>query len=391
MVRVGLAVLAFASAAGACHGSSDGTAADAGSATTDGGATDAPANEAAATPFTEAAMRAAATAFNSKLCEAQARCDPSNFEFYYGTIAECIGAGGLSASASTLYGGIVKYFDDVHAPYAYGSLVTPDSLTACAAALDLSTCQKFVSFFYENRYPEVCRPINYGSLPDGSPCRVFNQCLGGRCLTPANAPAGACGQCFTEVPVGGPCTTYAQCKTLLCTADSDAVSTCKEYRALGQSCDAAHFCDQTLVCTAGTCTTPAADGSCDPAYGCSGSPYLQYCNPTSRKCELVPLGKLGEPCGPVPYIAGQPAWYCEHDATCVQDIVSTDAGTDDGGAPDSGAPVVRYSCKPLIDDGAQCNPPFSIDFPCKRPDSVCYQNTCQQRGPAECSPPPVTP
>jgi hypothetical protein len=146
------------------------------------------------------------------------------------------------------------------------------------------------------------------------------------------------------------------------------------------------------VCTAGTCTAPAADGSCDPAYGCSTIPYLQYCNSTSKKCELVPLGKLGEPCGRGHYIAGEPILYCEHNATCIVDSTPVEAGTDDGGTDGGGPPIGGHAwCKPLIEDGAACDPQYLIDWPCKRPDSICYQNTCQQRGPAECSPPPVTP
>jgi hypothetical protein len=93
----------------------------------------------------------------------------------------------------------------------------------------------------------------------------------------------------------------------------------------------------------------------------------------------VSLAPLGAPCGP---ISDQSYVHCAHDACCT---LLHDAPAD------GGPTAPRYRCLPLIEDGNACNPPDYLEQPCKRPDSYCYLNVCQQNGAAECSAPPVLP
>ena len=374
-----LAALAVGAGA-ACGSSADAGPVDAGSfeaGTIEAGPGDGAPADAMPTPFTDAAMRAAATAFNTKFCPAFAMCDPLLFEFLYGTIDECLAAGGNMEVATWINGTAERYVAELTSPYANGSLLTPDALLACAAALDFSTCDAFVAYRFEGVVPDACRTTVYGSLPVGSPCRLWNQCKSGRCNGPGN---GACGRCVDTQVLGGPCAgDYFACPPgAVCVQDGTS-TTCKAYRGLGEPCDPSTPCHQNLACAAGICARPPADGSCDPATGCPLS--FVYCNPATKKCEPVPLAKLGEPCAQ----PNDPSAGCARGGTCLPvPETPSDAGTADGGPT-----VPQFVCMPLIEDGQACG--YYIDFPCKRPDSVCYRGICQQNGPAECSPPPVLP
>jgi hypothetical protein len=322
------------------------------------------------------AMRAAADAFNAKYCEAFRRCDPTSFEFTFGTRETCLGAGGLVAISS----GTVRYVNELAAPYAYGSQLTPDGLVACAAALDFATCDKWVRFYSEHVIPDACRPAFFGTLPKDSPCGVWNQCASGRCLQEANAPQEACGKCIDPSARGASCRDGACEPRVSCRGATAKTKTCVAFVDLGSECGEDKPCHDDLVCSGGFCVKPAADGSCDPAVGCSAMPRQYACDPSQRKCVPIPFANLGEPCGDIPGSLGGHV-TCVHGTTC----------TVAGPSADGGAPAAPLECESLVRDGDVCFFSPAFDNHCERPDSVCFRDTCQQNGPAQCTAPPVLP
>jgi hypothetical protein len=103
-------------------------------------------------------MRAASIAYNTKFCAAMQMCDPYNFAYAFGTLVTCIGADAPVA--------------DLAVWFPYGSPSTPDALTACAAAIDLSTCDEYESYVLEQVVPAACNASSFGLLADGATCAV---------------------------------------------------------------------------------------------------------------------------------------------------------------------------------------------------------------------------
>jgi hypothetical protein len=344
--------------------------------------------DAQTTPFTNAAMRAAADAFNLKYCAAFATCDPVLFQLTFGTMPTCMGAGGLVAIAP----GDVRFVNELTAPYGFGSQLTPDALRTCAAALDLSTCEAWVRFASERIVPEACQSAFYGTLADDSPCGVWNQCKSGRCLPASNAPQGACGLCVHQAAIGEPCQLDACAAGSTCRVTAPATMNCIAYADIGHDCLAnapgrltvsstALPCHNELVCVAGKCKAAAAP--CDPGVGCPFVPQLQYCNPDAGTCEPLPLANADAPCG---YVSGAPLGFvtCAYGTTCTFGPAGTDPGADAASSP-------PFFCAPFIEDGKACTSTPNYDNHCKRADSRCFREICQQNGPAECTRPAVLP
>jgi hypothetical protein len=329
--------------------------------------------DASVTPFTEEAMRAAATAYNTKVCAAFAKCNPSLFAIQNGSMATCVGADVALADLTT--------------PYGYGSVLTPATLRACADVLDLSTCEALVRYDNEAIVPTAeCRPLFYGSLPDGSACARGNQCASGRCFPPLGALVGSCGVCVPQEAVGARCQFYFGCaEGSTCRGATTATASCTKFGQLGESCGSYRPCRFDLLCSQGLCVAPSADDACDPSVGCATVP-ARFCNPTTKKCEdFVPVGR-GEPCGPIP---DRPFTFCSYGSTCTLVPAIPGAGADAGDS-DAGPPPQSYVCTPRIELGRPCNVvahPF--DEPCMI--GRCYQEKCRRRGPAACSPPAVPP
>jgi hypothetical protein len=380
LLVAGVAPLAVAAITASCGASSSSRA----NVSTDGG------REASATPFTVEAMRAAAQAFNAKYCPALAACDPTTFAFSFGTMTECMAAGGNMVDHATTFD--YRYDRELTAPYAHGSTLTPDDVVACAQALDLSTCDAF----WQRSVPDACRPAKVGFLPDGTSCRFWNQCLSGRCDA-AGAP-GTCGQCVPQRAAGASCRFFTDPECAdgsLCIGPSATAMKCAAYRKLGETCNSQLPCALNLVCPVlgQRCAKPAA--SCDPSlprsYACTFGPYGQYCNPATSKCEPIPTTALGEPCG-FSYLL-HPDKYggfvnCAHDLVCTR---MHESGYDAGDGDAAAAPLLFQCADRLLDDGEACDPDDYLSSPCRQPDSVCYQNKCQRNGGSECTAPPVVP
>jgi hypothetical protein len=353
--------------------------------------------EAKTTPFSIAAMRGAADAFNAKYCPAFEKCDPQLFAFTFGATEKCRDAGGLVATASG-NAGEGRYVNDLAAPYAFGSLLTPDALRACASALDLSTCEAWVRFMSEREGEtlDACRPAFFGKILEGASCGVWNQCASGRCLQPGNAPPGSCGVCVAQKSVGARCEPNACVPGATCRRESRAnrdTLICRRYADDGGDCEpndpgeltvlsTPRPCRDYLVCNGSTkkCELPPANDACDANIGCSFVPSLRYCK--TSKCEPLPFAPVGALCGYDVPDAPINLVTCAHGYTCTGDAAELDAA----------APAGRVNhCTSLIEDGDACIGPPDQDRHCKQPDSRCFHNICQKNGAAECTAPRALP
>jgi len=323
----------------------------------------------AGTPFTLDAMRAASIAYNTKFCNAMAKCDPEILTLNYGDVATCIDADAGPA--------------DLAVWFPYGSTLTPDKLTACAAALDLSTCEKYALFAYENQIPTACTAISYGTLPTGAACAnngigtapLWNQCDSGRCFS----TGGPCGTCADALPAGATCNGFIYCASGLGCPQGK----CVPYGDVGDPCSGLGECHTYLACIGGKCVTPPADDSCDPQYGCAVVPQFRNCDPTTRKCVSSIVGP-GQPCG-YPNGNNEFATLCAYPYVCTE---VTAAGAEGGGA-DAGS----FVCAPPPGLGEPCFS-FGLDTGCPRGglrQASCIDNTCTFVSAAECSSPAVPP
>jgi hypothetical protein len=304
--------------------------------------------------FTEA-MRAASVAYMTNFCPAFARCDPVLFAHVFGTMATCIGADAPIDQLVDLYG--------------YGSMTTPDAVRACGLALDLSTCDAYARFQFEAVFPDACRPMFVGTLPDDSTCRNHNQCASGRCLLPTNALPGSCGRCVAQQAVGAPCKYYFGCASGSTCHPLPATETsrCTPSGGEGDACDADRPCRVNLLCSAGTCRRMQPDDACAAATGCPFMPQLHHCDPLTSRCVAAETVALGAP--------------CDSYHVCVHSVCMLVPG---GGGD--------HVCSRPREAGRACSPSDVLDglgSPCEN--GVCFRNTCQPHGAAECNPPPVTP
>jgi hypothetical protein len=306
----------------------------------------------ASTPFTEEAIRSAALVLDTKVCTAIATCDPVLFERTYGTMDACASEARSLAELTSRYG--------------YGSTLTPEAVRACARALDLSTCEAYARFQYEAELPAACRGLAYGSLSEGSACRLGNQCASGRC----SIVVEPCGRCAPRTSV---CAGQGACEPGSTCIAGATESRCVPFAELGASCHPLDRpCHPHLVCH-GTCVTPAA--TCDPAYGCSAVPAFRYCNAQTKTCEPLPIAQGGGSCAAR---TGFPAVQCAAGFVC-------------GHVPGGDASPSALVCVPRIEDGKACDARLYRESPCSGRRSTCAENVCKVIGPAECSPPPVPP
>src|SRR5262249_5409027 len=93
--------------------------------------------------------------------------------------------------------------DGFHAP---GTSITPETMTACAAALDASTdC-----LAPGQGDGQICN-VGPGSLDDGSPCMASGAQCKGYCKSDDASFLFSCGHCAPRSPSGGACETSPQC------------------------------------------------------------------------------------------------------------------------------------------------------------------------------------
>jgi hypothetical protein len=204
--------------------------------------------------------------------------------------------------------------------------------SACSAALGSLTCALFTS-----DTPAACASVLTGTVANGAPCYIDEDCATGTCNSTASTCPGTCQAyaqlnqscatascapglscdatqtCKAESAVGGPC----PCQTGLWCDSSGASPVCKAALALGASCSTANDqCNALTMCagTPATCQSFVGLGaSCTPGSSpfdsLCGIGYL--CDSVTSKCVSFP--KVGEACGTSNPICI--ASYCDQLAT----------------------------------------------------------------------------
>jgi hypothetical protein len=171
-----------------------------------------------------------------------------------------------------------------------GVALTPNKLESCAKSLQKSAaCPPL--------FPDdaTCH-YGGGTLLEGAPCDVDEQCAGQSCFVPLGGYVGA-----GLPPSSNACLSCARsCADLSCGPNTTCVFTsvvsppdfaCAATAGAGQACDGTNtLCgDPSLMCIAGVCTPPGgigatcrANAECAPGLACSsppGQPQAQCANP----------------------------------------------------------------------------------------------------------------
>jgi len=145
--------------------------------------------------------------------------------------------------------------------------------------------------------PLACDEMFSGSVADGAPCAIDEECASSRCNV-SSCPDGSCctGVCGTTRPrgqVGDACDRNAECLDGYC----DAEHQCHALLAANQECLTDPQCDYGLACIQpspsipGTCRVLPQLGEACPYARCAG--FGVRCDATSH---CVALGLVGAPC-----------------------------------------------------------------------------------------------
>jgi hypothetical protein len=222
-------------------------------------------------------------------------------DFLYGDSATCEARSSASCYAATS---------------ANGSQWTADGVDTCAGQYSAYPCQKF----FEGSAPPAC--IVDGSLAEGAPCAVADQCASGYCSADH---VTACGTCQSAPPLGHTCRVDADCgRGRACVkASGAATGVCADWVALSQPCDTKRPCAPGLSCvgandpTPGTCmnagsstftacdATAATKPGCDPLLGL-------VC--VSGMCKKVTENAAGQTCG----LVSASFYSCKAGAACIK-------------------------------------------------------------------------
>jgi hypothetical protein len=228
-----------------------------------------------------------------------------------------------------------------------GSVIYHDEqLEACLAGIRETECTTTAFWqLFEGALGPDCRQVFEGTLAEGQPCWLDQQCVSGSCeimwcdvaccegvCGPASATAaigescayaecaeGAyCGTsaCVARQPSGAACTppegdvVSEECiEGTVCDPNADGTATCRPLPALGEPCVAGQCADVGASCDymMGICTKIHAEGeTCDPSgYGTCGLGLR--CDPDRKSCEQTvaggpcSIGIFGYDCAPRTY------------------------------------------------------------------------------------------
>jgi hypothetical protein len=211
---------------------------------------------------------------------------------------------------------------------------TPEHEDECVQALDKQSCTDYLA---GRALPPGECPGLVGTIRNGQPCVVNNQCRSNYC---GLLPEKTCGTCADKADEGMPCEQNSDCRGGLtcpaamrvCTTPPPAVPTPPRAPA-DAPCMAAGDCEAGLTCVGfmmnmGTVTMM---GACKPINRMEGAPcdprrltaadcdtnYNLYCRATSMKCEKRILARPGEPCNSL--MDGTSA-VCAAGANCVRPL-----------------------------------------------------------------------
>ncbi|MBI5497409.1 MAG: hypothetical protein HY904_20510 [Deltaproteobacteria bacterium] len=108
-------------------------------------------------------------------------------------------------------------------------------------------------------------------LEDGVACWSGGACRSGRCGW--SADGGWTAVCATPLPEGADCYDDSDCgRQGACNWTQGHGYACSRLRALGESCDNDHYCDNEGDCVDGTCVAPL----CDASYSCLNSGLVPW-------------------------------------------------------------------------------------------------------------------
>jgi hypothetical protein len=298
------------------------------------------------------AMRASCVALATTWCDLRARCLATSFRAEYGGKETCIERQTTRCE---------------RARFGQGSSATPEQVTACAAASDLSredldaACATWLQREVARVLPSECTPT--GNLADEQRCLTGDQCLSRSCL-----PAVPCGRCGKLGKLGDRCFEDGDCAS----DTACAGQRCTLYGGLGASCDPLKPCRPELGCGQdGRCGVRLEDGEpCDPRTApCALWPVELACSPVRRICEPIELVGAYQHC---PTLEDGSVAQCEYGLAC-----GYEAGAD---------LLAPRSCTPRLDDDAYCS---ALGFatptgPCQPP-AICSLGRCQIVDAAQCS------
>ena len=249
---------------------------------------------------------------------------------------------------------------------------------ACVSAVNALTCADLNSA--GSSAPAACNAALTGTVGTGGTCYSSNDCAAGFCTW--ELPTGTCpGTCQPFVALGNACTVDAQCGA----ARACDGGVCKTVQAVNGACpcQAGLWCD-TSGGAPGVCKASLAVGAscsvtndhCTVVARCAGTPATcqSYVGAGAACTTAVDLCGLGYYCDGTSHCASYPTsgQSCATPATpgvCLNsycDIIASPT-----------APV----CKPLLADGATCNPTyFGTDCASGycNPSSKCAPDTSSQ-------------
>jgi hypothetical protein len=269
-----------------------------------------------------------------------------------------------------------------------------DAANACLDRIAASNCNDYV------QAATLCAPTFPAALSVGSPCDLYDECIGGICSF--SAPATCGGTCVAFTATGATCGSsvtpcdeardYCDPDTQQCTPIPPVGASCHGVCALGFFCKGYiasinGMPDQPGVCTAfgkeGEACQTAADFHCDLGLSCDGSFHCarlvaaggpcsdsdgcqagNYCNGDTGTCTARP--DVGGPCSN----SGKTQnGGCPSDLQCMAGTCVALASP--GGACASGNNCGPYqycdeslTCQPLVGPGAACTPPSKGNQPC---------------------------
>jgi hypothetical protein len=202
---------------------------------------------------------------------------------------------------------------------------TTATIEACAQAISGPSWS--CGDYLVNQNPPPACSRQSGSLPNGSPCGLGQQCQSAFCSIAAGQ---MCGTCAAAPQPGDSCANLTDCGPVLnCIPASQK---CEGYALIGGACSPGLPCAVGLACvgynvqsdTTGTCQpeSTTADAGCSfQGAGCDVFAGLS-CNAQTQTCGTALVVGAGAACG---LVANQEA-YCAAAGTCVEGACQASAG-----------------------------------------------------------------
>jgi len=218
-------------------------------------------------------------------CSKLQGCSPTAVLYRYGSTGEC----------EAIYSGLCE--NSRNAPSTGATAATE---TACSNALSPNAVPPWAcsDFLYNENIPAACATPT-GSLANGAPCGVAQQCQSGYCALPLYA---ACGTC-APVPAAG-----SSCAELICPPSLTCSNqVCVAFAQEGASCGASQPCSDGLACVVangaatGTCTQGVTTANAPCVFTGAGCDFYDglACNAQTGLCEQAMLAAAGQACGTV--------------------------------------------------------------------------------------------